>query len=80
MTFNNNRNNVDFFSSRVKGVRYGQKAQIPYCPERDRLTLAEWANSISLEWRLVERARIIRQNLSETTAPGPISSNIARTL
>jgi len=36
-----------------------RKAQIPNCSEKDRLTLVEWANSRSLEWRLVERARII---------------------
>jgi len=36
-----------------------RKAPIPVCSESDRLTLHEWANSRSLEWRLVERARII---------------------
>lgn len=40
-----------------------RKALIPVCTEADRLILTEWANSRSIEWRLVERARIIMQLL-----------------
>ena len=40
-----------------------RKALIPICAEADRLILAEWASSRSIEWRLVERARIIMQLL-----------------
>jgi transposase len=36
-----------------------RKAQALTCAPEDRRTLEEWANSRSLEWRLVERARII---------------------
>lgn len=38
-----------------------RKAPIPYCSEKDRQVLAEWASSRSMEWRLVERARIINR-------------------
>lgn len=40
-----------------------RKAPIPYCSEKDRQVLAEWASSRSMEWRLVERARIINRLL-----------------
>ena len=40
-----------------------RKAPIPCCSEKDRQTLAEWANSRSIEWRLVERAKIINKLL-----------------
>ncbi|KAA0242961.1 MAG: IS630 family transposase, partial [Candidatus Brocadia sp. AMX2] len=40
-----------------------RKAPIPCCSEKDRQTLAEWANSRSIEWRLVERAKIINMLL-----------------
>jgi transposase len=40
-----------------------RKALIPTCAEADRLILKEWASSRSIEWRLVERARIIMQLL-----------------
>lgn len=36
-----------------------RKAQILTCAPEDRKSLKEWASSRSLEWRLVERARII---------------------
>lgn len=36
-----------------------RKAFIPACSDNDRQTLSEWAKSKGLEWRLVERARII---------------------
>lgn len=37
-----------------------RKAPIPNCSEKDRRTIDEWANSRTLEARLVERARIIK--------------------
>lgn len=40
-----------------------RNAQIPVCAENDRRTLSDWANSRSVEWRLVERARMIMQLL-----------------
>jgi transposase len=40
-----------------------RKALIPVSSENDRLTLAEWAASRSLEWRLVERAKIVSKLL-----------------
>ena len=40
-----------------------RKAKIPVCTENDRRTLADWASSRSIEWRLVERARMIKQLL-----------------
>jgi transposase len=40
-----------------------RKAKIPVCTENDRRTLADWASSRSIEWRLVERARMITQLL-----------------
>jgi transposase len=40
-----------------------RKAQIPVCTENDRRALSALANSRSLEWRLVERARIVRMLL-----------------
>ena len=40
-----------------------RKAPIPYCSENDRQTLSEWVNSRSMEWRLVERAKIINKLL-----------------
>ena len=36
-----------------------RKGNIPVCTENDRRALSELANSRSLEWRLVERARIV---------------------
>ncbi len=41
-----------------------RKAPIPCCSEKDRQILAEWANSRSTEWRLVERAKIINMLLA----------------
>lgn len=40
-----------------------RKAPIPICSEKDRQVLAEWANSRSMEHRLVERAGIISRLL-----------------
>lgn len=40
-----------------------RKPQIPVCSEDDRRTLADWANSRSIEWRLVERAKMITKIL-----------------
>ncbi|MCF6150194.1 MAG: IS630 family transposase, partial [Candidatus Kuenenia sp.] len=40
-----------------------RKAPIPCCSEEDRQTLAEWSNSRSMEWRFVERAKIINMLL-----------------
>lgn len=40
-----------------------RKAPIPYCSENDRQTFSEWVNGRSVEWRLVERARIINKLL-----------------
>jgi len=40
-----------------------KKAQIPVCAENDLRALSELANSRSHEWRLVERARIVRMLL-----------------
>lgn len=37
-----------------------KKAPIPSCSEKDRRTIEEWANSRTLESRLVERAKIMR--------------------
>lgn len=44
-----------------------RKAPAPPCSEKDRQTLREWANSRSLEARLVERARIICKLLDGET-------------
>ena len=41
-----------------------RKARTFDCSEKDRLVLAEWEASRSLEWRLVERARIITKLLN----------------
>lgn len=41
-----------------------RKAPIPRCSEKDRSTIDEWANSRTLEARLVERARIIKGALA----------------
>ncbi len=38
-----------------------RKAPIPYCSENDRQALSVWANSRSMERRLVERARILNK-------------------
>ena len=43
-----------------------RKALVFNCSAKDRTTLEEWANSRSLEWRLVERARIILRLLDGT--------------
>jgi transposase len=40
-----------------------RKAHIPVSSESDRRTLAEWAASRSLEWRLVDRAQIVSKLL-----------------
>jgi hypothetical protein len=37
--------------------------QIPQCSEKDRLLIEEWAESRTMESRLVERAKIIQQCL-----------------
>lgn len=51
----------------LRGCALARKAQIPNCTEKDRITLEEWANSRSLEWRLVERARIVLDLLGGRT-------------
>lgn len=43
-----------------------RKARLFSCSAQDRATLEEWANSRSLEWRLVERAKIILDLLDGT--------------
>ncbi len=42
----------------------GRKAPIPRCSEQDRRTIEEWGNSLTLEARLVERAKIIKRCLA----------------
>lgn len=41
-----------------------RKAPTPCCSEKDRQVITEWANSRSIEWRLVERAKIINMLLA----------------
>jgi len=41
-----------------------RKASVPSCTTEDRRSLESWANSTSLEWRLVERARIVLKLLN----------------
>ena len=43
-----------------------RRAPVPRCSERDRRRIEEWANSRTLESRLVERAKIIRGCLAGT--------------
>lgn len=57
-------------------------ALIPVTSESDRLTLAEWASSRSLEWRLVERAKIVSklldgQQVSKVAKDHSIGQNTA---
>lgn len=52
-----------------------RKAPIPTCTANDRAILEEWAKSRSLEWRLVERARIILRLLD-----GELVSKVASDL
>jgi len=47
-----------------KEVAMGRKAPIPRCSEQDRRTIEEWGNSLTLEARLVERAKIIKRCLA----------------
>lgn len=41
-----------------------RKAPTPCCSEKDRQVITEWVNSRSIEWRLVERAKIINMLLA----------------
>lgn len=44
-----------------------RRAPVPRCSEKDRQTIEEWANSRTLEARLVERAKIVRGCLAGAT-------------
>lgn len=44
-----------------------RRACIPLCSAKDRRSLESWANSTSLEWRLVERAKIVLKLLNGDT-------------
>ena len=49
-----------------------RKAPIPSCTDEDRQTVAEWASSRTLEWRLVVRAKMIQKCLAGQPVSPPL--------